>query len=205
MPGALLREQQLHSFIVRSVPVTSTHRTTSLLFWEVRRDPACPIPSAWLWCSCVPRGEEKKIKAASEKKSLVRFICLFLPLGLKIPLRIRIWSWMGFVLQTVTPPLQIYIENTALLNFLRFTLCAWDLCLRLWRRWRKYGCTLLKKLLWSELRRQGMAPGRSGRRRGRGGRHFKGHERKQETLTPWGEGETWGRDADCCEDEHKES
>lgn len=99
---------------------------------------ACPIPPAWLWCSCVPQGENKKQKIKNEI-SLVRIICLFLlwDLSTMNPPRIRVWSWMGFVLQTVTGPLQIYVENKALLNFPRFTLeilCAWELCLRLWRR-----------------------------------------------------------------------
>lgn len=38
-----------------------------------------------------------------------------------------------------------------------------------------------------------MAPGHSGRRRGRGGRNIKGHERKQETPTLRGEMPTAGR------------
>lgn len=117
-------EQQLLSFILRSVPVTSTWRTTSLLYREVGccwRVPLSFSPCLALMLMCsTGRGGKKRAAAENKKEiSLVRIICFFFlwDLNTMNPPRIRVWSWMGIVLPAVTERLQIYVENKALSNF----------------------------------------------------------------------------------------
>lgn len=193
--------------------VTSTWRTTSLLIREVAATgKPRPIPCACFDARVFHRvGKIQRQKIKKKHLLLGSSVCSSPgTLNTMNPPRIRVWSWMGFVLQTVTERLQIYVENKALLNFpgLVWKYYAREICVYACdvgeRSIEEYGCTV-KYLLWSKVHRRGMAPGCPGRRRGRGGRNIKGHERKQETVTLRGERKTWGRDADCWEDENTES
>lgn len=114
------RERRLHSFMLRAVPVTSTRRTTGLLFREVGLSypPAClrPVFDANVY----HRGEERAAAAQSEtEKSSVcssSGTCWTLRGSRSDP------EWVCFA--DCYERWQIYVKNTALLNFWCWSLRA---------------------------------------------------------------------------------